>query len=278
MLAVAVIVFREVLEAALVVSIVLAATVGVKGRGRAVSLGVGGGIAGALVVAAFTGKIASALAGTGQELFDAAVLFIAVVMLGWHNVWMQRHGRELAEAASRVGDAVRSGAKPLYALGIVVGLAVLREGSEVVLFVYGIAAAAGTSVLTQLGGGLIGLAFGGAVGAALYRGLLWIPVRHLFAVTSWLILLLAAGMASQGAAFLNQVGLLPSFGGVLWDSSFLLSDNSLLGRTLHALVGYVSHPLGIQVAFYVGTVATIGLLMRLNGRGTARLAPLRAAE
>jgi high-affinity iron transporter len=278
MLAVAVIVFREVLEAALVVSIVLAATVGVKGRGRAVSLGVGGGIAGALVVAAFTGKIASALAGTGQELFDAAVLFIAVVMLGWHNVWMQRHGRELAEAASRVGDAVRSGAKPLYALGIVVGLAVLREGSEVVLFVYGIAAAAGTSVLTQLGGGLIGLAFGGAVGAALYRGLLWIPVRHLFAVTSWLILLLAAGMASQGAAFLNQVGLLPSFGGVLWDSSFLLSDNSLLGRTLHALVGYVSHPLGIQVAFYVGTVATIGLLMRLNGRGTARLAPLGAAE
>lgn len=278
MLAVAVIVFREVLEAALIVSIVLAATVGVPRRGRTVALGIAGGVAGAALVAAFTGEIVSAVAGMGQELFDAAILFTAVGMLGWHNVWMQRHGRELAESASEVGDAVRSGARPLYALGIVVGLAVLREGSEVVLFVYGIAAASGTSAPAQLGGGLLGLACGVVVGAGLYWGLLRIPMRHLFTVTSWLILLLAAGMASQGAAFLNQVGLLPSAGGVLWDSSFLLSDNSLLGRTLHALVGYVSHPLGIQLVFYVGTIVVIGALMRLCGHEPERLAPLKPAE
>ncbi|MGH6994207.1 MAG: FTR1 family iron permease [Stellaceae bacterium] len=278
MLAVAVIVFREVLEAALIVSIVLAATVGVPRRGRTVALGIAAGVGGAALVAAFTGEIASAVAGMGQELFDAAILFTAVCMLGWHNVWMQRHGHELAESASEVGDAVRSGARPLYALGVVVGLAVLREGSEIVLFVYGIAAAAGTSALAQLGGGLLGLACGVAVGAGLYWGLLRIPMRHLFTVTSWLILLLAAGMASQGAAFLNQAGLLPSAGGVLWDSSFLLSDNSLIGRTLHALVGYVSHPLGIQLAFYVGTIVVIGALMRLCGRESERLAPLKPAE
>ncbi|MGH6976328.1 MAG: FTR1 family protein, partial [Stellaceae bacterium] len=139
MLAVAVIVFREVLEAALIVSIVLAATVGVPRRGRTVALGIAAGIAGAALVAAFTGEIALAVAGMGQELFDAAILFTAVAMLGWHNVWMQRHGRDLAVSASQVGNAVRTGARPLYALGLVVGLAVLREGSEVVLFVYGIA-------------------------------------------------------------------------------------------------------------------------------------------
>lgn len=278
MLAVAVIVFREVLEAALIVSIVLAATVGVPRRGRTVALGIAAGVAGAALVAAFTGEIASAVAGMGQELFDAAVLFTAVGMLGWHNVWMQRHGRELAASASEVGDAVRSGARPLYALGLVVGLAVLREGSEVVLFVYGIAAASGTSALAQLGGGLLGLVCGVAVGVGLYWGLLRIPMRHLFTVTSWLILLLAAGMASQGAAFLNQVGLLPSAGGVLWDSSFLLSDDSLLGRTLHALVGYVSHPLGIQLVFYIGTIVVIGALMQLCGREPERLAPLKPAE
>ena len=278
MLAVAVIVFREVLEAALIVGIVLAATVGVPRRGRTVALGIAAGVAGAALVAAFTGEIASAVAGMGLELFDAAILFTAVAMLGWHNVWMQRHGRELAASASQVGDAVRSGARPLYALGLVVGLAVLREGSEIVLFVYGIAAAAGTGALAELGGGLLGLACGVAVGAGLYWGLLRIPMRHLFTVTSWLILLLAAGMASQGAAFLNQVGLLPSAGGVLWDSSFLLSDNSLLGRTLHALVGYVSHPLGIQLVFYVGTIVIIGALMRCCGRELERLAPLKPAE
>ncbi len=278
MLAVAVIVFREVLEAALIVSIVLAASVGVPRRGRTVALGIAAGVAGAALVAAFTGEIASAVAGMGQELFDAAILFTAVAMLGWHNVWMQRHGRELAASASQVGNAVRSGARPLYALGLVVGLAVLREGSEIVLFVYGIAAAAGTGALAQLSGGLLGLACGIAVGAGLYWGLLRIPMRHLFTVTSWLILLLAAGMASQGAAFLNQVGLLPSAGGVLWDSSFLLNDDSVSGKTLHALIGYVSHPLGIQLVFYVGTIVIIGALMRLCGREPEQLAPLKPAE
>ena len=277
MLAVAIIVFREVLEAALIVTIVLAATAGVPRRGRAVATGIAAGVAGACLVAAFTGEIADAVAGMGQELFDAAILFTAVAMLGWHNIWMQRHGRELAASASAVGSAVRSGARPLYALGIVVGLAVLREGSEIVLFVYGIAAAAGTSALAEVAGGAVGLAFGVAAGAALYWGLLRIPMRQLFMVTSWLILLLAAGMASQGAAFLNQVGLLPSFGGVLWNSSFLLNESSLLGETLHALVGYVSHPLGIQVVFYLGTIAVIGLLMRLTGRRSA-LGSVKPAE
>jgi high-affinity iron transporter len=266
MLGIAVIVFREVLEAALIVGVVLAATRGVPRRGLAVASGIASGIAGAVTVAAFTGEIAAAVSGMGQEIFDASILFGAVAMLGWHNVWMSRHGRELAANARGVGDAVRAGARPLYALGIVVGLAVLREGSEVVLFVYGIAAAQGLSALAQLAGGVLGLAAGVTMGAGLYWGLLTIPLRHLFTVTSGLILLLAAGMASQGAAFLAQAGLLPSLGGVLWDSSWLLSDYSLLGRILRVLVGYVSHPMGIQLVFYVMTLLVIGGLMRLCGR------------
>jgi high-affinity iron transporter len=271
MLGIAVVVFREVLEAALIVGIVLAATCGVPRRGLTVASGIAAGIAGAMTVAAFTGEIAAAVSGMGQEIFDASILFGAVAMLGWHNVWMSRHGRELAANARGVGDAVRTGARPLYALGIVVGLAVLREGSEVVLFVYGIAAAQGLSALAQLAGGALGLAAGVTMGAGLYWGLLTIPLRHLFTVTSGLILLLAAGMASQGAAFLTQAGLLPPLGGVLWDSSWLLNDHSLLGRILRALVGYVSHPMGIQLVFYVVTLLMIGGLMRLYGRAAPPL-------
>ena len=74
-----------------------------------------------------------------------------------------------------------------------------------------------------------------ATGAVIYLGLIAIPLRRLFTVTSWLILLLAAGMASQGAAFLMQADLLPSFGNNLWDTSFILSDNSMLGVLLHVL-------------------------------------------
>ncbi len=277
MLAVAVIVFREVLEAALVVGIVLAASRGTARRGRWVAYGIVAGLLGALVVAGFTDEIASAVNGIGQEIFNATVLFGAVLMLGWHNVWMSRHAKEHVVEATRVGHEVLSGARPLYALAIVCGLAVGREGSEVVLFVYGIVAAQGGGAAVLLGGGLLGLVVGIGVGAALYLGLLTIPMRHLFAVTSWMILLLASGMASQGAAFLLQADLVPPLGN-LWDTSRVLSEQSVLGQALHALIGYVARPTGIQLVFYVGTLMLIASLMRIFGRvpaapGNARANP-----
>lgn len=92
MLATLVIVFREVIEAGLIVGIVLAATKGVPRRGLWVAYGVIGGVAGACLVAAFAGQIASLFEGSGQELFDASILTLAVGMLTWHNVWMASHG------------------------------------------------------------------------------------------------------------------------------------------------------------------------------------------
>ncbi|MBV9014273.1 MAG: FTR1 family protein [Alphaproteobacteria bacterium] len=277
MLATAIIVFREVLEAALIVGIVLAASQGVRRRSLWVGGGVLGGILGAVVVAGFAESLAAAMAGVGQEIFNAGILFAAVAMLGWHNIWMRRHGSQLAGAANRLGAAVRSGAQPLWALGFAVGLAVLREGSEVVLFLYGIAAAGEDSTGAMAMGGALGLAAGVAAGTGIYLGLVRIPMRHLFAVTGWLILLLAAGMASQGAAFLAQADLLPPLGSNLWDTSFLLSDQSLAGRVMHTLVGYTARPAGIQLVFYLATLLIIGTLMRLVGGApkTATSAPRR---
>jgi high-affinity iron transporter len=264
-LATAIIVFREVLEAALIVGIVLAASQGVPRRRIWVGGGVVGGILGAVLVAGFAESLAAAMAGIGQEIFNAGILFAAVAMLGWHNIWMRRHGSQLAAAANRLGAEVRSGAQPLWALAFAVGLAVLREGSEVVLFLYGIAAAGEDGAGAMALGGLFGLGAGVAAGAGIYFGLVRIPMRHLFTVTGWLILLLAAGMASQGAAFLVQADLLPPLGSTLWDTSFLLSDQSLTGRVLHTLVGYTAQPAGIQLVFYLATLLIIGTLMRLVG-------------
>jgi len=263
MLATLVIVFREVLEASLVVGIVLAATRGVPRRALWIAGGVLGGALGAALVAGFAGEIAEAVEGVGQELFNAAILLAAVCMLGWHNIWMSRHGREMAANASKLGQEVLEGTRPLYALSLVVGIAVLREGSEIVLFLYSIAAADGGSGLGMLAGGALGLVAGVGVGAAIYLGLKIIPMRHLFTVTNGLILLLAAGLASQAASFLAQAGLLPALGNNLWDSSALLTDTSLLGQLLHVLVGYTAQPEGIQLVFYLATLAVIGALMRL---------------
>src|SRR3954462_10305237 len=138
MLAALIIVFREVFEAGLIIGIVLAVTRTVPGRNLWVGGGVLAGVAGACLVAAFAGALSNLFAGMGQELFNASILGVAVVMLTWHNVWMARHGSELAGEMRAMGRAVAEGSKPLLALAVVVGVAVLREGSEVVLFLYGV--------------------------------------------------------------------------------------------------------------------------------------------
>src|SRR5438105_7177338 len=137
MLATLLIVFREMLEAGLVVGIVLAATEGLAGRLTAIAGGVAAGLFGAAVVAGFADVIAGAAQGVGQELFTAGVLIAAVMMLTFHSAWMSRHGRKMGVELRAMGKAVSSGDKTLFALAVVVGLAVMREGSEVVLFLYG---------------------------------------------------------------------------------------------------------------------------------------------
>ena len=258
-----IIVFREVIEAGLIVGIVLAATTGVPGRARAVAGGVLAGVLGACLVAAFAGEIANLFQGSGQELFNAAILLLAVAMLTWHNVWMASHGREMARELKAAGHQVKTGERPLTALSVVVGVAVLREGSEVVLFLYGIAAQGGTTAAAMVTGGGLGLAAGGVISALMYFGLLTIPAGKLFQVTSGLITLLAAGMAAQAVIYLQNGGWLEFFTGTVWDTGWLIQDDSITGRLLHTLIGYSQAPNGAQLIAYGATIVMIVILMRM---------------
>ncbi|HEX4159110.1 MAG TPA: FTR1 family protein [Rhizomicrobium sp.] len=264
MLATLLIVFREVIEAGLIVGIVLAATKGVAGRAWWVSLGVASGLIGAAFVAGFAGEIAGLFQGAGQEIFDASILLFAVVMLTWHNVWMAGHGRAMAREMKQVGAQVSAGERPMAALAIVVGIAVLREGSEVVLFLYGIASQGGTSSVAMLTGGMLGVLAGAAVTALMYFGLLAIPAHRLFGVTAGLITLLAAGMAAQAVLFLQQGGYLEFLTRTVWDTSWILPQDSIVGRLLHTLVGYNDTPNGAQLVAYSATVAVILALTRFE--------------
>ncbi|MDE2280219.1 MAG: FTR1 family protein [Xanthomonadaceae bacterium] len=276
MLGIALLVFREVLEAALIVTIVAAATRGVPRRGIYIGGGIALGAVGAMVVAGFAGIIEQAVNGAGQELFNAGVLLAAVLMIGWHVVWMSSHGRELAQQMQAVGHAVKAGSSSLTMLLAVVALAVLREGSEVVLFLYGMAAG-GASIGDLLAGVPLGLVGGMAVGYALYFGLLRIPLRHFFSATNGMLVLLAAGLASTAARFLTQADWLPTWGSQLWNSSALLSNGSVLGQALHILVGYDARPSGIQIVFYLITVLLLVMGMLLAPRLAARHATLPVA-
>jgi high-affinity iron transporter len=273
MLGALIIVFREVIEAGLIVGIVMAATSGVPARGRWIAGGVAGGLAGAALLAVFAERVANALAGMGQELFNAGVLAMAVVMLAWHNIWMARHGRELATQLKDVGAAVRTGSRTMLALAIVVGVAVLREGSEVVLFLYGVAISGNDTALSLLAGGAIGLALGAALSVVTFAGLVRIPPQYLFGATTTLITLLAAGLAAQCVLFLQQAGLAEVLSGTAWDTSAILSDRSLFGRVLHTLIGYSDQPSGLQVVAWLATLATILVATQFAKRAPHDAAP-----
>jgi len=274
MVAAAIIVFRELLEAALIVSIVMAASRGIARRGAWIGTGVAAGVAGAILIAGLASEIAHAAAGIGQELMNALILLLAVMFLGAHVVWMARHSRELASHANKVGEEVRAGTRPLSALAGIAFLAVLREGAETVLFLAGIARGTNESLAAMVGGGLIGAAAGGIVAAALYFGLLHIPLKYFFGTAGAIVVLLAAGMASQAAGFLVQADILPPLSDAVWDTSWLLSEHSVAGTLLHTLIGYVDRPEGIQVVAYAVTLVVLGILTKLvsgniNGRSAA---------
>jgi high-affinity iron transporter len=265
--AAALIVFREVLEAALIMGIVLAASRGVAGRIRIAATGITVGALGAAVVAALADLITEAAAGVGQEILNATILGAAVLLLGWHNVWMSRHGREMAVRMKSLGGDIALGRIPAWTLGGAIALAVLREGSEVALFLYGIAAG-GEKTGAMLLGSAIGLVAGAVLGLSLYAGVLRIPLRHFFTVTGAMIVLLCAGLASQAAGFLVQAGLIPALHETLWDTSWLLDEGSIVGQFLHVLVGYVSRPAGVQVLVYALTLIIVGTLTATVGRAS----------
>jgi high-affinity iron transporter len=178
---------------------------------------------------------------------------------------MAHHGREIAGEMRAAGRAVAEGTKSLLALAVVVGVAVLREGSEVALFLYGVAASEGGSALSLAVGGITGLALGAAVCLLTYFGLMRIPQRALFATTTILITLLAAGMAAQAVAFLQRANWLTPLDTVAWDSGWLLSESSIAGRTMHTLVGYTDQPTQMQILVYVAVLVVTIMLMRLTG-------------
>jgi high-affinity iron transporter len=261
MLAALVIVFREVLEAGLIVGVVLAASRGVNGRNGAVALGVLAGILGSVFVAIFAASISDAFDGRGQEIFIAAILLFAVLMLAWHVVWMAQHAREMTQHLRQLGSDVTAGRQSLFALGAAVAIAVMREGSEVVLFMTGIFMQGNDTMGELLIGSSVGLLLGAVVSTVLYFGLAAIPLKRMFSVTGVLVTLLAAGLAASAVKQLSNAGLINVFDTSLWDSSSILSEDSWPGRILHVLIGYMDRPTGMQLIAYCLTAATIFILV-----------------
>jgi high-affinity iron transporter len=263
MFASALIVFREVFEIVLIVGIVLAATRDMPHRTKAIAIGFATGLLGAGIVAAFTGYISNLAEGVGQEMFNSMILFTAAAFIGWTLLWMKQHSREMKTRFTQIGEAVADGTLPYISLSIIIMLAILREGSEIVLFSYGMLAT-GASLQNLLMGAGIGMAGGTLIGVFLYKGMIRLPVKLFFQVTSTLLMLLVAGMMSQAFGYLVAAGSFEQLSNVVWDSSWLLQEGSLIGQSLKVLIGYTAQPTAIQLIAYLSTLGGLYLMLRIT--------------
>ncbi len=267
-----VIVFREMLEMVLVIGVLLAATRGLRTSRRWIGLGICVGLVGAALFALFMEEVEASFDGDGEFIFNAAILALASVLIAWTVLWMGRHGREMANRMRQVGTSVRDGGAPYMALAVVAFAAVLREGGEAVFFLFGAAQAAEGEGLWF--GGLLGAGAALLTGGLLYAGLVRIPVQRMFSVAGWLLMLLAAGMASQAAANLVLIEWLPPLIDPLWNTSAWLSQESLAGEFLHVLIGYDEAPSALQMLVFA---VSLSLMAWLWLRMQATLARSRPA-
>jgi len=260
MISALIIVFREMLEMALVLGVLLAATRGMRMSRQWIGLGIGAGTVGALLFALFMEEIENSVNGDGEFLFNAAVLAIASLLIAWTVVWMSRYGRAMAEKMQRVGKSVMDGNAPRKALAVVAAVAVLREGGEAVFFLFGAAQTVNEDGTPVLMGAVLGILLGMATGYLIYRGLVRIPLRHLFGVIGWLLIVLAAGMASQSVENLVMVDVLPPLIDPLWNMSASLPQSGVPGEILHVMTGYSDQPSGMQVLAFATTLILMAVI------------------
>jgi len=267
-----IIVFREMLEMALVLGVLFADTRGMRLSRQWIGAGIGAGIAGAVLFALFMEEIESSADGDGEFIFNAVILGIASVLIAWTVVWMSSHGREMAEKMRRVGQSVVDGDAPRTALAVVAAAAVLREGGEAVFFLFGAAQTVQQDGASVLMGAGLGIFLGVLTGYVIYRGLVRIPLHHLFGVIGWVLIVLAAGMASQAVENLVMIDMLPALVDPLWNTSAWLPESGMVGEVLHVMTGYSDQPSGMQMLVFVTTLTLIALLNHRIRSSSARSA------
>jgi high-affinity iron transporter len=263
MLQIAIVVFREVFEIALIVGILMAVTKNVPHRLKWIAGGMLLGILSSLALAFFTDQISESFQGVGQEFFNGLILTLAAGVISWTVIWMQKHARTLSGELKNLGNLVKEGSKPLYVLMIVVFLSVLREGAEIVLFTYSYYLA-GTSLEQIILGLVSGITLGTAFGVMIYFGILKFFGRYFFPVTTWILVFLSAGIASQGVGFWVSGGLLPDLGNPIFDSSGILPQESPLGKFLNIFFGYIDHPYGLQLLVYLVVIGVLVTMLKMQ--------------
>jgi high-affinity iron transporter len=260
-----VVALREGIEAALIVSIILAylRQIQMTDRASLVWWGTGSAVAVSAIVGTMIFVVGAEFEGTAEQVFEGLVTLTAVGVLTWMIFWMRRQGARIkGELQHKVDTALMTGGLALAALAFV---AVLREGVETALFIF--AAAKGTAIedggvtaIAQVIGTALGLGVAIVLGILLYRGGIRMNLRSFFRVTGAILIVVAAGLFAFSLHELQEAGWLPFLAGTAFDVSTALPDDVGAGALLRGLIGYQANPTWLEIAGWVGYLVVVGFL------------------
>ena len=266
MIKLAIVVFRECMEIAFLLGVILAVTKPVKDSRKYVILGSITGVFLAALFAFFAKTLSESMGGIGDEMFDSCVILITAILISWTVVWMQGYTKKIRKDLSKLSDKITAGVVSKLMLVFVVAAAIFREGAEIILFVYSITSAGNIDDNEYITGIGIG-AFGGLlVGTLLYLGLMKYAGKYVFKISTILLTLIAAGLAAEAAGIMTSSGIIEVLSDQLWDTSWLVENSSITGKILNITVGYDSRPNAMQIIFYFATIILTFGMMKFRSR------------
>jgi high-affinity iron transporter len=262
MLASAIITFREVFEAALVVIIVLAY---LKRSDRlyyvkAVWAGVGIGVLCSVVLAVVVESVMGGLTGRSEKIFEGVMMLTAVLFITWMVVWIfstRNLSEEIAEKAERATELGSGrGAWGVAGIVLLISMAVMREGFETAIFLNAANSTGGAS----LSGALTGVGAALILSYSVFRGSRLVNIKTFFMATTAMLVLFAAGLLSHALLEFQQAGLISPVIEHLYDITWLLNKSSTMGSMLNSLFGYTGRPSLVEMGGYLGYLTVTCLL------------------
>ncbi|MFC1917702.1 iron uptake transporter permease EfeU [Chloroflexota bacterium] len=251
---------REGLEAALIIGIVLAFLnqTGERQWFKQVWLGTTAAILVSIIAGLVLFLSVGAFEGKTEKIFEGIAMLTAAGILTWMVFWMRKQAANIkTELHARIKAAIGSGSS--IAITGLAFVAVVREGIETVLFLFGATRNADSAVL-EVSGGVAGIALAIVIGYGVYKGTSRLNLRTFFNTTGLLLILFAAGLLTHGIHEFQEAGIIPIVVEHLWDINNIFPEKSVFGMFFTAVFGYNGNPSLIEVAAYTGYLATTLIL------------------
>lgn len=265
-------IFRECLEASILIGIITASLSSVQNFRIYLISGIILGVCSASF-AAFFAKSLLVTYALGDDILYIIIISLTIIVLIWTVVWVQDYGRLLKQKIAKFTtysnqdtlntEVILSFISKIGVIAVIAST-IFRETVEIILFAYGMASSHKLTTTAYIISLLIGSISGVTFGYATYKGLLQIKPKYLFKIISIILTLITSALAAKLAGILNSCGLVLTGSKKLWDSSSFISNESILGKVLDILIGYNAKPTVLQVCTYILTVIFIFICVKLR--------------